>query len=105
MRPNELIANVNLISYKVLKLMEENNKTELVEKIFQLNKELKLLEKSEELRTFVSNVKDLLSAFENNPFDGDMKNKSILRLLSIVSSERSKIIEELGFVENEKKLK
>lgn len=93
MDAREILYRVNNISYMLKDLFEAKDKTEIEEKLNVIRSEMEILEKITELKKFSSNLKDLISIFKEDPFNEDNRNKSFLRLLSIISEERSKIIE------------
>lgn len=100
MNSNELIKNVNVVSNQVIGLMKETQKEKIKKDIVHIGDELYFLKQFTELKEFVKNVEQLLRVLEVNKIDEDVKNKSILRLLSIISTEKAKVIDKYKLCED-----
>ena len=94
MEAREMLSKVNDISNKLKVLLKANDEETIATVIHEINIEISEVEKEIELKDFVTSLKHIITIFSNNPNDDDVKNRSFLRLLSIISNERSRIIEK-----------
>lgn len=93
----EIMHNVNDISNNLLVLFEKKEQKDIKLTIKEINKKLDAAEKSTELSKFVADTRKLISIFEDIPVDETKKSESFLNLISLISTERSKIIEKFSF--------
>lgn len=93
MEAREMLFKVNEISNSIKDLLKANGKDEIAIIIKDISSEVNKIEKEEEFKNFVENVKKIITVFDLNPNE-DVKRESFLRLLSIISNERSRIIEK-----------
>lgn len=93
--PSEIVSIINEISTKVQDLLSQRNKKDLIEKAGQLDVMLSLYSDISEMSRFINSVKLLTNTFLDNP-SATNSDKSFLKLLSIISTEKSKIIEKYG---------
>lgn len=96
MEAREIINDINYLSCKLKDLLKQNTQEENDIIIKDVNEKIIQLESEPELNDFVNNIKNIITVLNNNP-DDDIKSKSFLNLLSIISKERSRLIEKYTF--------
>lgn len=93
----EMVSYVKDISNNILELFEKKERDAINNKVEEIKEKLELMEKIEELSSFVNNTRRLISIFEDYPVDENKRSESFLRLISMISSEKSRIIEKYSF--------
>lgn len=90
----EMINFVDSISSEMMEILSIKSKEDLENCLNKLRGELKSHEDCEELKEFISKSNDLLSILEGGHYNDNVKKESFLHIVSLVSAERSKIIEK-----------
>lgn len=81
----------------VMEIITLTNTEEIEKKSEILTDKIEEIYQNEELKEFADSIKNILKVFNSNPIDENNRHKSFLNLLSLMSAQRSKIIEKYSF--------
>ena len=81
----------------VMELITLTDNEEFEKKTEIITDKINKIHQNDELKEFADSIKSILKVFKLNPLDDYNRHKSFLNLLSLMSSQRSKIIEKYGF--------
>lgn len=90
----EMMNFVNSASIEMMEMLSIKSKNDFENCLNKLRGELKSRENCEELKEFISKSNDLLSILEGGEYSDNVKKESFLHIVSLLSEERSKIIEK-----------
>lgn len=90
----EMMNFVNSVSSGMMEVLSIKSKSEFDIYLEKLRNKLKSHEDCEELKEFISKSNDLLSILEGGHYSDNKKKESFLHIVSLISEERSKIIEK-----------
>ena len=97
MNPRETLLKAKELYDLVMELITLKDKEDIEKKTEAINQKIDEIHQNEELIEFADNVKNIIKVFNSDPLDEKNKHKSFLNLLSLMSSQRSKIIKKYAF--------
>ena len=97
MTPRETLLKAKELYDLVMELITLKDKEDIEKKTEAINQKIDEIHQNEELIEFADNVKNIIKVFNSDPLDEKNKHKSFLNLLSLMWSQRSKIIEKYAF--------
>lgn len=97
MDAREVLAKAKELNDLVMELIYLTNKEEIERSTEIINKKIEEVSQHAELDEFTDCIKNILKVYNSNPLDEKTRHKSFLNLLSLMSYQRSKIIEKYCF--------
>ena len=97
MNPRETLLKAKELYDLVMELITLTDNEEIQKKNEIITDKINEIHQNDELKEFVDSIKSILKVFNLNPLDECNRHKSFFNLLSLMSAQRSKIIEKYGF--------
>ena len=97
MNPREILLKAKELYDLVMELITLKEKEDIEKKTEAINQMIDEIHQNEDLKEFAENIQNIIKVFNSNPLDEKNKHKSFLNLLSLMSSQRSKIINKYTF--------
>lgn len=94
METNKIISYVEEISNNITELLSCNSEETIKRISKKIKEKIEKYKEIEDLSVIIENTIKLLSIFELNSDNEEIKNQSYLYLMSIISSEKKRIMEK-----------